>query len=114
MSAPTGSLGNGPFPATADAATVGYAPGSGGTMVTVHASPGQFTITLTKGATVLESGKETFVRVIVRDRENATLVSGATVSFTVSPSDLGGTLDLATGATNAQGSYQATFHGDTA
>lgn len=97
----------------AEVTTPGYPTASGNTTVTVHAFPRPFTITLMKGAAILESGEEAFVRVIVRDRENASLVEGATVSFTVSPAGIGGTVDLATGTTNAQGIYEATFRGDT-
>jgi ABC-type transport system substrate-binding protein len=98
---------------TAEASKAGYAGSTATTTITVHASPREFTISLAKGATVLDSGNETFVRIVVRDRDNASVLAGATVSFDVSPAGLGGGVDAATGTTDASGMYEATFSGDT-
>ena len=98
---------------TAEAAKAGYVGGTGSTTITVHASPREFTISLAKGATTMPSGNETFVRVVVRNRANASLVAGAAVAFSVSPSDLGGSVNLPDGTTDALGTYEARFRGDT-
>jgi len=98
---------------TAEAAKAGYVGATASTTITVHASPREFTISLAKGATTMPSENETFVRVVVRDRANASLVVGAAVSFSVSPAGLGGSVDVPNGTTDALGTYEARFRGDT-
>lgn len=101
------------LPITAEAAKAGYLGASASTSITVRANLREFTSSFAKGATVLDSGNSTFVRIIVRDRDNATLVEGATVTFDVSPSGLGGNVDQASGTTDVNGTYETTFRGDT-
>lgn len=98
---------------TAEASKAGYVGASASSTIAVHESLREFTISLVKGATVMPSGNETFVRIVVRDRGNATLVPGATVVLEVSPSGLGGNVDLAAGTTDAAGTYETTFQGST-
>ena len=98
---------------TAEASKAGYVGATASTTVTVHSSPREFTISLAKGATTMDSGNETFVRVVVRDRSNASLVAGAAVSFSVSPAGIGGSVDVPNGTTDALGTYEARFRGDT-
>jgi ABC-type transport system substrate-binding protein len=97
----------------AEAAKAGYDKAIATTTITVHPSAREFLVSLTKDATSLDSGNETFVRVIVRDASNASAVAGASVSFSVSPADLGGSVDVPNGTTDSAGMYEATFRGDT-
>jgi hypothetical protein len=98
---------------TAEASKPGYLGATGDAMITVHPHLREFIVSLAKGAAAIDSGNETFVRLIVRDLETASFVSGADVTLTISPAGLGGTVEFATGMTDSSGTFETVFRGDT-
>jgi len=86
-----------------------YNPVEADAAITVHEMTPSLAVTMTTSSALLNSGDST--NVVVTVTSAGTAVSGATVSFTVTPS-AGGTMANATGITDATGKVTTTFSAD--